>query len=167
MKVPIIPDNETERLCSLYKLAILDTTPEQRFDFITEKVKSYFNVSIALISIVDAKRQWFKSSQGLDAKETSREISFCGHAINQSGIYIVNDTFKDERFRDNPLVTGEPHIRFYAGAPIKSNEGYSIGTLCVIDTLPRIMTENDQVLLREFADMVEGELNHPDKVARE
>ncbi|WP_293750210.1 GAF domain-containing protein [uncultured Paraglaciecola sp.] len=163
MKVPIIPDNETERLCSLYNLAILDTAPEQRYDYIPEKVKSYFNVPIALISLVDCERQWFKSSQGLDATETSREISFCGHAINQNGVYMVNDTFEDERFSDNPLVIGEPFIRFYAGAPIKSDEGYSIGTLCIIDTSPRILTENDQVLLREFADMVERELNVPDE----
>ena len=163
MKVPIIPDNETERLCSLYNLAILDTAPEQRYDYITEKVKSYFNVPIALISLVDGERQWFKSSQGLDATETSREISFCGHAINQNGVYMVNDTFEDERFSDNPLVIGEPFIRFYAGAPIKSTEGYSVGTLCIIDTSPRILTENDQVLLREFADMVEREINVPDE----
>lgn len=159
MRVPLIPENETERLCSLYKLAILDTEPEQRYDFITEKVKNYFNVPIALISIIDENRQWFKSSQGIDEKETPREISFCGHAITQNGVFVVNDTFEDERFCDNPLVTSEPFIRFYAGAPIKTAEGYSIGTICIIDTLPRIMTDSDQILLREFADMVENELN--------
>ena len=159
MKVPNIPDNESERLFSLYKLEILDTPPEQRFDYITEKVKIYFNVSIALISLVDEKRQWFKSRQGLDAKETSREISFCGHAINQDDLFIVNDTFEDERFIDNPLVTENPFIRFYAGAPLKSTEGFKVGTLCIIDKSPRSFSENDMALLREFADMVEEELN--------
>lgn len=162
MNIPLIPDDETERLCSLYKLAILDTAPEQRYDFITEKVQNYFNVPIALISLVDDSRQWFKSSQGLDAKETPREISFCGHAINQNGIFFIHDTHEDVRFCDNPLVTSEPFIRFYAGAPIKTLEGYAVGTLCLIDTVPRIMTENDQIVLREFADMVESELNMHD-----
>lgn len=154
----MIPDNETERLCSLYKLTILDTEPEQRYDYITEQVKNYFKVPIALISLIDGDRQWFKSSQGLEAKETSREVSFCGHAINQNDVYVVTDTFEDERFRHNPLVTGEPFIRFYAGAPIKTSEGYPVGTLCIIDTSPCILTDNDQIVLRKFADMVEAEL---------
>lgn len=162
MKIPLIPDNETERLCSLYKLAILDTAPEHRYDFITERVQSYFNVPIALISLIDDSRQWFKSRLGLDAKETPREISFCGHAINQNGIFFIHDTHEDVRFYDNPLVTSEPFIRFYAGAPIKTLEGYTVGTLCIIDTVPRVMTDNDQIVLREFADMVESELNLQD-----
>lgn len=154
----MIPDNETERLCSLYKLTILDTEPEQRYDYITEQVKNYFKVPVALISLIDGDRQWLKSSQGLEVKETSREVSFCGHAINQNDIYVVTDTFEDERFRDNPLVTGEPFIRFYAGAPIKTPEGYPVGTLCIINTSPCILTDNDKIVLREFADMVEAEL---------
>lgn len=161
MKVPNIPDNETDRLCSLYKLAILDTEPEQRFDVITLKVKQYFDVSFALISIVDAERQWFKSNQGVEAKETHREISFCGHAINYDQVFYVENALEDERFYDNPLVTGYPHIRFYAGAPIKSPEGHAIGTLCIIDQSPRSLTENDITVLMSFAGLVEQELRNP------
>jgi GAF domain-containing protein len=142
----------------LYKLDILDTAPEERFDYITAKVKTYFGVSIALISIVDEDRQWFKSKQGLEAQQTPRDISFCGHAINQPDVFYIPDTFLDDRFMDNPLVTSEPYIRFYAGSPIRSSDGYSIGTLCIIDQIPRQLIDSDLLVLREFADMVEREL---------
>ena len=142
----------------MYKLDLLDTPPEQRFDSITRKVKRYFDVSIALISIIDKDRQWFLSRQGLEAKQTPRDISFCGHAINQQEIFHVADTFLDDRFVDNPLVTDEPHIRFYAGAPLRSSDGYPLGTLCIIDQVPRDLLANDLVVLREFASMVEAEL---------
>jgi GAF domain-containing protein len=147
----------------LYKLDLLDTAPEKRFDYITEKVKRYFNVSIALITLIDEDRQWFKSRQGTEVLQTHRDISFCGHAINHQDIFIVPDTFLDERFIDNPLVTDEPHIRFYAGAPIRSSDGFNIGTLCIIDGVPRTFVANDLVVLRELADMVEGEINKPPK----
>ncbi|MDF2178253.1 GAF domain-containing protein [Aliiglaciecola sp. CAU 1673] len=155
MQKPKLPTNETMRLCALYRLEILDTPADERFDKITAKAKDYFDVDLALVSLIDADRQWFKSKQGLDAEETSRDISFCGHAINQDDIFYVKDARNDERFSDNPLVTGAPHIRFYAGAPIISPDGYKVGTLCIIDSAPKELLPADLVMLRQMADMVE------------
>src|ERR1700748_847030 len=114
LKAPSLP-NETERLDSLRSLCLLDTAPEERFDRVTRLACKLFGVPIALVSLVDQDRQWFKSAHGLDARETPRDISFCGHAIASAEPLIVEDTQKDSRFADNPLVLGEPHIRFYAG----------------------------------------------------
>lgn len=155
MKKPIIPDNENDRLQALRNLNILDTAPEKEFDRITRLAQKIFNTPIALVSLVDKNRQWFKSSQGLDTRETLRDISFCGHAILDDDVLVIPDALQDERFSDNPLVAENPNIRFYAGAPIKSSEGYNIGTLCVIDTNPRDMTSEDIENLQELSGCVE------------
>lgn len=158
MLKPTLPIDETQRLMSLHSLRILDTPSEARYDRITRMAKRLFNVDICLVSLVDSNRQWFKSKQGLDACETSREISFCGHAILGDTPLIVNDTSQDERFFDNPLVTDAPFIRFYAGCPIRNPDGYRIGTLCIIDSKPREMSEEDVDTLKDLAAMVEDEV---------
>jgi diguanylate cyclase (GGDEF)-like protein len=155
---PPIPHDETMRLQSLHSLKILDTHPEDRYDRITRLAARVFNVPIALVSLVDKDRQWFKSRHGLDACETPREISFCGHAIVGDGVFIVEDALLDERFSDNPLVTGEPKIRFYAGYVLKSPTGNRLGTLCLIDQAPRHFSAEDAEMLQEMGQMVEEEL---------
>ncbi|HCE28425.1 MAG TPA: histidine kinase [Comamonadaceae bacterium] len=134
-----IPADEDERLSALRALLLLDTPPEERFDRLARFVAEQLDVPIALLTLVDGQRQWFKARVGLDATETPRDISFCGHAIMKNDFFIVEDASRDPRFSDNPLVTGEPHIRFYAGAPLSAPGGHRIGTLCVIDTVPRTL----------------------------
>jgi len=158
MKEPLIPANEASRLASLHTLDILDTEAEERFDRITRVAKAHFGVAIALVSLVDENRQWFKSCQGLDASETPRNISFCGHAILSEEIFIINDAAGNPDFADNPLVTGPPFIRFYAGAPLHSPRGDRIGTLCIIDHNPRRLDSAEQRILRDLANCVESEL---------
>ena len=155
---PTTPINETERLLSLHSLRILDTPSEERFDRITRMAKRLFGVEICLISLVDTHRQWFKSKQGLEACETSREISFCGHAIHSDDVMVISDASRDERFSDNPLVTDAPFIRFYAGCPIQGPSGHRVGTLCLIDSKQRSLTSADQDTLHDFAKMVEDQL---------
>lgn len=150
--------NEKQRLEALYRLGILDTPSEERFDRVTRIARQLFSVPIALVSIVDRERQWFKSKQGLDASETGRNISFCGHAIRSEELFVVENTLQDERFSDNPLVVGEPHIRFYAGCPIKAPGGEVIGTLCLIDTKPRSLSDREYECLRDLGMQVESEL---------
>ncbi|MDO9199841.1 MAG: GAF domain-containing protein, partial [Hydrogenophaga sp.] len=133
MKPPDRPIDEKLRLQTLQSLHILNTHAEERFDRLTRMAKRIFGVPIALVSLVDANRQWFKSCIGLDASETPRDISFCGHAILGSEVFVIPDTAADPRFSDNPLVTGYPHIRFYAGCPLVAANGQKLGTLCVID----------------------------------
>ena len=159
MKTPDTPVNEKERLHDLRSLNILDTSSEERFDRLTRMAKRMFGVDIALVSLVDENRQWFKSKAGLDACETGRDISFCGHAILGNEIFLIEDAPKDERFHDNPLVTGPPNIRFYAGAPLRYMNGNKLGTLCLIDSQPRTLSEEDLDMLRDLAEMAEGELN--------
>ena len=159
MKTPDTPANEKERLKTLRSTDILDTDPEERFDRLTRMAQRVFGVSIALVSLVDENRQWFKSKVGLDACETGRDISFCGHAILGNDIFVIEDALEDERFADNPLVTDEPKIRFYAGAPLRYLDGNKLGTLCLIDQEPRTMDEEDCTLLRDLAEMAEGELS--------
>lgn len=158
MIIPKIPHNEAERLHALRALKILDTTHEERFDRVTRMAKRMFGVSISLVSLVDQDRQWFKSAQGLDATETPRELSFCGHAINQEGLFIIPDALEDERFADNPLVTDAPNIRFYAGYPLKLRQGINLGTLCLIDFKPKILDSEDEQLLMDLGAMIEQEI---------
>lgn len=155
---PSFPIDEASRLESLRSLNILDTSAEERFDRITRLARRLFGVPIALISLVDANRQWFKSCQGLGASETPREVSFCGHAILSDEILVIPDALLDERFHDNPLVTGEPKIRFYAGCPLTVPNGSKLGTLCVIGQAPREMDEGERDLLRDLARMAEREI---------
>lgn len=158
MKFPDIPANECERLGFLTELAILDTPPESRYDKITREAKAFFGVPVALVSLIDADRQWFKSCDGLDVSETGRDISFCGHAINHDEILYVPNTEEDLRFRTNPLVEGEPYIRFYAGAPLIMRPDLRIGTLCIIDRVSREFDEEQLVVLRRLADKIQDEL---------
>jgi diguanylate cyclase (GGDEF)-like protein len=155
---PEIPENEAERLHALRTLQVLDTAHEERFDRVTRMAKRMFGVSISLVSLVDEDRQWFKSKQGLEATETPRDISFCGHAINGDGLFIIPDASVDLRFSDNPLVTDSPNIRFYAGYPLKIREGLNIGTLCLIDQAPKTMDEEDQQLFKDLGAMIEQEI---------
>ncbi len=158
MQPPDIPENEDQRLAALLALDILDTAAEERFDRYTRLACRLLDVPIALVSLVDERRQWFKSRQGLDATETPREISFCGHTINGRAAMIVPDAAKDPRFSDNPLVTGSPDIRFYAGVPLTDAAGNTFGTLCVIDRKPRILDNDALRALTDLAALVEGEL---------
>ncbi|CAH0145563.1 sensor domain-containing diguanylate cyclase [Pseudomonas brassicacearum] len=158
MLAPRKPDDEAARLKSLHSLKLLDTAPEERFDRLTRLARRLFDVPIALVSLVDANRQWFKSSAGLDASETPREISFCGHAILQDQILEICDAQQDERFHDNPLVTDKPGIRFYAGHPLGLEDGSKLGTLCLLDTKPRKLNDEERELLRDLARMAEQEM---------
>ncbi|MBW4934764.1 PAS domain-containing protein [Marinobacter sp. F4206] len=159
MKAPEFTAHEQERQAALDRSGLLDSSPEERFDRFTRIACKMFDVPIALVSLVDRNRQWFKSCQGLTTPETPRDISFCGHAILHSDVFVIEDTLHDSRFNDNPLVTEAPFIRFYAGAPLHSADGFRLGTLCLIDRKPRRFSEDDQTLLRELADCVEREIN--------
>lgn len=159
MKVPDYPENEDVRVATLRSLSILDTEPEERFDRLTRIAKRLFGVPIALVSLVDMNRQWFKSCQGLAVTEMSRDISFCGHAILGNDIFMIADTLEDERFYDNPLVLNEPRIRFYAGVPLVVSNGIKVGTLCLIDREPRILSDEDRELLRDLGQMAAQELS--------
>lgn len=158
MQIPVVPENERQRLDALRRLAVLDTPAEERFDRITRMARNMFDVPIALVSLVDENRQWFKSCCGLPVLETSRDISFCGHAILGEALFVVEDASQDPRFSDNPLVTGEPHIRFYAGHPLAVGNGLKLGTLCIIDRKPRLFGQREMLLLSDLASMVESEL---------
>ncbi len=158
MLTPALPADESTRIDTLRSLNILDSSPEERFDRLTRLAKRLFGVPIALVSLVDADRQWFKSCLGLPVRETSRDISFCGHAILGDEILTIPDTLADERFHDNPLVTGAPNIRFYAGCPLSVPNGSKLGTLCLIDVEPRSLSADDRELLRDLARMAEQEL---------
>ncbi|WP_293936958.1 GAF domain-containing protein [Iodobacter sp.] len=160
MQVPAIPSNEALRLETLRELLILDTPFEARFDNLTIVAAAFFRVKIAVISLIDSKRQWFKSTCGLGAKETPRDISFCGHAILQDGVFVIEDALQDMRFFDNPLVTGEPQIRFYAGAPLVASNGAKLGTLCLIDSVPRQLNAFEIEMLSDMAKLVMQEIEH-------
>lgn len=158
MQEPEVPLDETVRLFSLHSLRILDSAPEERFDRVTRMAKRVFEVDICLVSLVDSDRQWFKSKQGLDACQTPREVSFCGHAILREQAFVVEDAHVDERFADNPLVTGDPKLRFYAGYPVHAPDGQRIGTLCLIDKEARSFSASEEQTLKDFAALVDDEL---------
>jgi len=150
-----LPENENERLRTLYEYSLLDTMPEGVFDDLTKIAAEICDTSISLISLVDRDRQWFKSKVGLDASETHRDMAFCSHAILQEEVFVLEDARNDHRFSDNPLVTGHPDIRFYAGAPIKAENGMALGTLCVIDQEPMELSHSKAEALAALARQVE------------
>jgi GAF domain-containing protein len=158
MHVPV-PNSEPKRVKVLWQYDILDTIPEEVFDDLTELAARICEAPIALISLVDERRQWFKAKVGTTVQETARDISFCAHAITQTGLFIVPDATKDKRFSKNPLVTSDPKIRFYAGAPLITPDGYALGTLCVLDKVPRELRPDQQqalqILARHVVDQLE------------
>ncbi|KAF0812066.1 putative signaling protein [Andreprevotia sp. IGB-42] len=158
MIAPSLPANEAARIALLHRLDILDTPAEDDFDRITRLAARILGMPVALITLVDTDRQWFKSRYGLDVSETARELSFCAHAINGEGAMVVNDAHADARFVDNPLVTGQPHVRFYAGQPLKSRDGLALGTLCVIDQQPRQLDAADLQALQDLGHVAEQAL---------
>ncbi|MCP5214938.1 MAG: sensor domain-containing diguanylate cyclase [Pseudomonadales bacterium] len=158
MKAPGIPEDEKSRLIALRSLNILDTPEEERFDRLTRLAKRMFGVPIALVSLVDESRQWFKSCHGFGVRETPRDISFCGHTILGDKLFVIHDTKKDERFADNPLVIDTPNVRFYAGYPLKHMDGSKLGTLCIIDRKPRSLDAEDVEVFKDLAQLVEQEL---------
>lgn len=158
MIAPPRPPNEDRRLLALQSLAVLDTPSEERFDRVTRLAARIFDVPIALVSLVDSDRQWFKSCVGLSVKETPRSISFCGHAILSDDVFIVSDATQDSRFADNPLVTSEPHIRFYAGQPLLDANDHRLGTLCLIDRRPRTLSEAERRTLLDLSRIVGDEM---------
>jgi PAS domain S-box-containing protein len=158
MREAPLPDNEQARLAALRALAILDTPQEERLDRITRIASAYFDVPICLVSLVDENRQWFKSCVGLEVRETPRTVSFCAHAILSDDALVISDSHADERFHDNPLVTGPPHVRFYAGQPLSAPGGEKLGTLCVIDHRPRRLDAAQLGCLRDLAAWTENEL---------
>ena len=161
MKPAPIPANEAARQARLERLGVLDTLPQPAFDHITEIAANICGTPVALISLVDRERQWFKSRVGLETSQTSREASFCGHAILEpEQLLVVEDTSRDQRFADNPLVLGDPRIRFYAGAPIVTDDGYALGTVCVIDQRPRVLQADQRAALRALASLVSTLLEH-------
>jgi len=165
-----VPSNEARRLKILWQYEVLDTVPEEVFDDMAELAGAICDAPISLISLVDENRQWFKARVGLDATETTRDISFCAHAILQPGLFIVPDATKDERFKDNPLVTGNPQVRFYAGAPLVTPDGHALGTLCVLDKKPRELKPAQLKALRVLAHLVVSQLElrrHSKELAKE
>ncbi len=163
MLTPAIPLDEDSRIATLRALNILDTPREDRYDRLTRLAMRVFNVPYSTISMIDTQRQWFKSIQGLTLCETSRDISFCAHAILYDEILYVGNALKDERFHDNPVVVGEPKIRFYAGCSLQLN-GFKMGTFCVFDKKPRPFTPEDRQLLKDLAGLAEEELAAPQQL---
>ncbi len=151
--------NEKRRLQVLWQYDVLDTVPEAVFDELTELAARICEAPIALISLVDERRQWFKSRVGTTLEETSRDISFCTHAIMGADVFVVPDASRDKRFAQNPLVTSEPRIRFYAGAPLITADGYALGTLCVIDRVPRQLRDDQLRALGILARLVVTQLD--------
>lgn len=156
--MPTVDDNETARLAALRQYRILDTEPERAFDDLALLASQICETPIALISLVDADRQWFKARTGLAERETPRAISFCAHAIQQRGLFVIADAREDARFRDNPFVTGGLFVRFYAGAPLVTPDGHALGTLCVVDSVPRTLTDQQREALDALRRQVQAQL---------
>ena len=148
------PHDNADRLAALRRYGILDTPPEEAFDGITRLLAHVCRAPVAVINFVDEARQWFKSEIGLGVRETPLDISFCAHAILRPGLFIVPDTTKDDRFACNPLVTSDPHLRFYAGALLETSDGLALGTVCVLDTVPRDLDGPQKDALRTVARQV-------------
>lgn len=157
MKIPAIPENEEARLKSLYMIDLLDSRASERFDRLTRLGQKLFRLPVVMINLIDRERQWALACEGLSGREMHRDISFCAHAILQAEPLIVNDTLLDERFHDNPIVTGEPHIRFYAGFPVCLPDGAVAGTLCLAGSEPRGLTKEEVASLKDIAAIVEDE----------
>jgi GAF domain-containing protein len=155
---PQVPNNEAARLEALRRYRILDTAPEKSFDQITALAAYICGTPIAHISLIDSQRQWFKSKTGLDLDQTDRESAFCAHTIMGTDLFIIQNTLEDERFATNPLVTGEPRIRFYAGAPLTTPDGHNLGALCVVDRQPRELTVQQKSALAALANLTVGQL---------
>jgi PAS domain S-box-containing protein len=153
-----LPSDEAARLGALRRYGILDTSPEVGFDRIARLAVRLFDVPIALVTLVDTDRQWFKACYGLDIRETERQESFCAYTILSDEVMVVPDALADARFAESTLVTGAPHIRFYAGAPLITSDGFHLGSLCIIDTRPRTLTEEQHKTLKDFAALVVDEL---------
>lgn len=159
MQSPKLPENEFERTRALDELGVVYSPAEARFDRIVRLAKKFFKVNTALVSLVYGDEQWFKARQGMNAPCTPRDISFCGHAILNQSAFVIENALEDERFSDNPLVLGPPHIRFYAGHPIHNRFGVTLGTLCLLHNEPRQFSHEDRKDLRDFAKLVESELS--------
>ena len=158
MKAPVFPHDELERLDELESFEILDTDAQVEFDQLTELAQKLFNMPIVLVSLIDSERQWFKSKQGLEACETGRDVSFCGHAILGDEIFEIKNSMEDERFADNPLVTGDPRVIYYIGCPLKTPSGYKVGTLCMIDQKPNSLTDEQKQTFKVLADQVMSQM---------
>jgi GAF domain-containing protein len=156
-KAPIPPDEE-RRLTALRHLGLLDTPPEERFDRLTRLAAAILDVPTALVSLVDSDRQWFKSGYGDGPRETPRDASFCAHAVASRTALVVPDALEDPRFADNPLVSGDPRVRFYAGQPLILPDGSCVGTVCLVDTRPRELDERQRGLLADIGELVRREL---------
>lgn len=165
MKSAPLPENEVERLRALAELQILDTIEEQAYDDLTYLAAQICETPVALVSLVDSDRQWFKSHFGLEARETPRAYAFCAHAILNDDLFVIEDAAQDVRFSDNPLVTGDPHVKFYAGAPLILGDNIRIGTLCVIDHQPRAISRRQQMALTALARQVTSQLDLRLKIA--
>ncbi|RCW69176.1 GAF domain-containing protein [Pseudorhodoferax soli] len=158
MQAAPLPADEDARLRALQALMVLDTPPEERFDRVVRFAAEQLDMPMALVSLIDGERQWFKSRVGLDVPETGRDIAFCAHAILQPETFVVEDALQDGRFADNPLVTGAPHIRFYAGAPLSAPGGERVGTLCVLDSKPRALGTVELAVLEALRTLVDEAL---------
>jgi diguanylate cyclase (GGDEF)-like protein len=152
------PDDEEGRLLALQRLEVLDSPEEEPFEKIVSLVEQILHVPMCAVSLVDRHRQWFKARRGLGVCETARDISFCTHAIGQSGPFVIRDALQDERFVANPLVTSAPFIRSYAGVPLMTSDGYNVGTLCAIDMVPREFPKHEILMLENFAKVILDEL---------
>lgn len=157
MIIPGVPENESQRLKSLYFIDLIGKNGSSRFDRLTRLARQAFDVPFAVVSLLDKDRQWLLSASGTDLEETPRAVSFCAHAILEQGVFVVRDTLKDPRFCDNPFVKNEPHIRFYAGCPVRLPDGMIAGIICIADNSPRFFSTDEANALLDLASIVEDE----------